>query len=30
MKISHMAFYTEQAVGDMVRNSVKALCESVV
>ena len=24
---SHMAFYTEQAVGDMVRNSVKALCE---
>ena len=24
---SHMAFYTEQAVGDMVRNSVKALEE---
>ena len=26
---SHMAFYTEQAVGDMVRNSVKALCEGM-
>ena len=26
---SHMAFYTEQAVGDMVRNSVKALCEEM-
>ncbi len=26
---SHMAFYTEQAVGDMVRNSVGALCEDL-
>ena len=26
---SHMAFYTEQAVGDMVRNSVAALCDGM-
>ena len=26
---SHMAFYTEQAVGDMVRNSVRTLCEEM-